>query len=300
MTTERITVHPIFDRTGFYRLATEDLVWSDDAGRQTIRDFFQSRRRHGLRESWKTEVPEQPQDWGLGPPVNVAIHEFLKAKSERVRRQQPERESLDVAAAPGASGEEELEPALLILRLEHGDLDLTEDRAPRPTRSPWFLFTGVGEKPGSRSSPTFEVNIPLLALTERHRCLLLILTCEIIERLAAILRPAPLIRVEGGASRNRPPFTALSRVPIQSEDHAIEVILQAFRRETLSNQTADSETRERPFRVSTLLALEPGLTGLTDDENRFRAMVDLGQECPGLDCGTWVVLCVGPGEEPSK
>jgi hypothetical protein len=296
-------MHPLFDPAGFYRLGTERLVWSEDQGASTIRDFFHARRRQELHEDWVATVPSKPQDWGISPPADQAIHELLKARNEQSQA--------EAAAAAGAAvrtrgavrviaARSDPTPALLVYGLEgaHGQ----SGQAPvlEPQRRPDSLFTGVdflnerGETRWGHRISHFEINVPLARLAEEHRCLTLILTRDLLERLGGLLE-----RSETAPDEPEPaipqPLPRAPRVTLRDESEAVEVIGQALHSDTLAPDEGDPVSLRRAFRLATLLTLAPALTGVTS-KKRFQARVELGGECPGLDYWTWVVLCVGPSE----
>ena len=73
----RQTVHPLFDESSFYRLATRESVFSD-GGVQSIKDFFAALARQDLHEEWQRRIPPEPQRWGFVGVSDKDIHEFLR------------------------------------------------------------------------------------------------------------------------------------------------------------------------------------------------------------------------------
>lgn len=261
-------LHPLFDETSLYRLATRDSVWAD-GGEESIRSFFVARARADLRREWTERAPAK-QNWNFGEPLNSEIHELLK------KNQRPRDYTLRIRGfvqAPPARPKEPA-PALLTFR--------ADDR-PVPRQG---LFTGVGEVAPGKKISEFQVDIDDLG--DADLGIVMIFTRDMVERLAAILSKtvgSEDVATEASAEQSQ-------------EDVALDVLGKALSAETLAPTEASAEQSQKAFRVSTLLALAPTLVGEIRD-GRFQAHVDLGQECPALEPWTWLVGCFGREAVPT-
>lgn len=258
--------HPLFDPNSLYRLSTADSVWSD-GGQQSVRDFFAGLARTSLQEEWLAPPPDSPQPWGLVGVADETVHRLLK---ERQDIEDPVEET--AVAEPACAGAMPSTPALLVEILD-GQVSL-----PQPQRGRQ-LFTGAGTLRGEWPEgweSTFWARIPLAAwhskpLVASRRCLLLLLTYDLVKRLAR----------------------ALGQPLSEKEKDALNVIGAALRRDVLTLEQSTQEGRRRASRLSGILALAPGVEATTDAEGRFQAKVDLQRPCPILNGWTWAVCCVG-------
>ncbi len=276
-------VHPLFDPRGLYRLATKAKVWrADDAGRQTIRDFFETRRVESLREEWMHGVPESAQDWGLGAPFDAEVHEFLKARAKRARARGSPREH--AVMRDGSQREmDALAPALTVLRLD-------KHAAPsdlKALRSPENLFSGAAA-PATHKGSKFEINVQVEDLTQPHQYVVMILTRVLLEHVGQPFVPG----FDRDASRRSAPSNPADRVTIATDQHALDVIQKAFAADVLSGAAGDHS--DLAFRISMMLAQAPAITGSSEAGGWITPTVELPRECPGLDFGTWIAVCVGP------
>jgi hypothetical protein len=257
-------MHPLFDKRGFYRLATEESVWSD-GGKQSVRDYFQTRRRLLLREGWAEEIPQQPQEWAYGHPSDQEIHDLLRRDALATFASPHPLRAAPVATQEEVTGREEMAytPALVLLVLgREGEVG-----KPNLRRQPSDLFTGVGTTP-SRMSDAFSVRVR--DLPGRRQCLLLLVSLDLVNSLAGHL--------------------AMSRA--RNEEDVLAVLHTALDRHTLTSQQSSTVARRRSYHISMLLARTPALEGETTEDGVLVLTVDLERPCPELDLGTWVVLLV--------
>jgi hypothetical protein len=280
-------VHPLFDEASFYRLATRESVWAD-RGRQSVIDFFHGLTRQLLLAQWQEKAQQEAQPWGLLSLTDESVHEFLTHNS-RCAQEDAERAG-QFETSGGAKVRRvvvqpapfQATPALVLLALS----GTGAAGAPAVARDP-AVFTGAGEV-SQTEFPSFDIDIPIARLLasdverrpqegeskrvsfDKRRCLVLILTYDIVVRLARIL------------GRGEP----------ADEPQALRVIQEALCSESLSRTQPSEEALRRAFQLSGVLALAPGLSGSSDSEGRFQMSVDLGKPCRALEPWTWVLACV--------
>jgi hypothetical protein len=266
-------VHPLFHRASLYRLAVSESTFAEDNGEQSVRDFFQARRRSRLYAEWgpwELRRPQKVQKWGLGGPVDERIHQFLESQFA------PTEEAVRGSRIPThAAGEDEPSPALLIYRFDlHSDAVAPQLIRPAPRAQP--PFPGCGQAAASTPLPNFWLRVK--DLPDGHVCLALILNRGAVRLLKTLVEtpeadlPQRIVPAE-----------------LADEADAIAVITAALRSENLTGGSPNG----RALRISTQLAVTPALQGMTS-QAPFLFEVDLEEECPPLGDWTWVVLCVGP------
>jgi hypothetical protein len=267
-------IHPLFDPASPFRRAMAQSTFRADNGERSIRDFFEDRRRVGVHQDWGREVPDEPQDWGLGPAADRMIHKYLLGATV------PERSHVvSPQAIPHAGDAARRTPALLAYRFDLG-LEWppmvigASSRAGPP-------FTGCGEEDGGgRDISAFYVHIDrehVPELPDGHLALLLVMTHSALD----ILGPLVLSEAE-------PPMR-LAPEGVAGEDEAIRIITRSL---SVAMLTA-ARPRLRAARVSHQLALCPALQAIIR-EGSIERRIRLSRESPPLEDGTFVVLCVGP------
>jgi hypothetical protein len=270
--------HPLFDRTSLYRLAVEETTFRADNGEQSLRDYFQARRRRELHRQWAQDVPDQPQDWGFGPAVDLMIHEHFKLKLNIIQI------NLEQFVLPqsGARSADQT-PALLVFRFDLG----LEDHAPtlfRAASKAEQPFTGCGEEGGGyREIGAFAVIIDQdhgQGLPDGHLVLSILVTQTAIEMLR------PLVVDEGET------LAPMARGETVGDAEAIRTITRALSATRLTAR----RPRLRALRLCNQLALCPALQGIVR-EGAFAMDIELDADCPSLEDGTYLVLCIGPRAE---
>ncbi|MGE3820532.1 MAG: hypothetical protein AB7I30_14055 [Isosphaeraceae bacterium] len=266
-------IHPLFRGGGLYRHAADESLFATDDGERSVREFFEARGRARLRAAWGVdadELPAEPQEWGLGRPVDEAIHSYLRGQAAPI---EPGRVRRPVTVGHAAAANGEPTPALLTYRMDR-DGDAADPVVSRAS-GPAAPFTGCGLPPGETYWSRFEAQIG--GLPDDHACLLLVFTREVVGMLRSLL----------DASDASPISVEPAEVP--SEEVAIRTITRSLQAATLD----DPQPRWRALRVSTQLALVPTFQRVTAG-GHFLAEVSLKPKAPPLDHWTWLALCVGP------
>lgn len=285
-------IHPLFDELSEYRFATATSVFHDD-GRNSVRQWFHARARETRRVTHPDELPEEAAAWGLAEDRHRSVQELLREDGERVAAQQVtlppfeplERERLSqmqFALRAPDRGDELVDESLALLQI---DLD-SEPQTSEIRREPRFIFPGMGL---DEAAPLDEFRLNVPGLPANRRCLALILDQELVDRLA---RQLQLPDAEATHPRLRSLVTEAVVPAPSTGEVARTAIVRCLARETL--MPADLLGQKRASRISLLLSLAPALQGVSNKDGRFDVTVPLHQTCPGLERGSWVVLCLGP------
>jgi len=290
-------VHPLFDLSSAYRLASQESVWFDH-GERSIKRYFLALHRQMLREGWgSTSPPEKPQDWRFSPPVNALLHEYLRRSCEDAQRaadhdeegrrvaEESARIAEEASAGIQAGADEKFAraPALLIFDLSQpGKPTAPSPYRPEPGEPPsqWLgSFTGIGEH--SRAlrpkSDVFKIDVP--HQKDGRWCLALLLPLRLVRELATLL----------GTN---------SAWDDHDEPSAVDTICDVFDPERLARPGEDAsvERFEAACRLGSLMALAAGWEQVVT-RGRFGVEVPLGGPCPAIPSGTLVAFCKGPRVE---
>jgi hypothetical protein len=259
MATDPAIVHPFFSPASPYRLCTQTSVWAD-GGKQSVRDFFERRRRRDLHLKWVSG--ESGQDWMGGDDegsrrANEAINAFLASQAGPPPKGSKERRAVPV----GAKG-----PRPVLLKFDlGGDAPVLLGE---PLDTPGSLFTGIGQE-NPLASTQFRVEVP--GLPPRRHVLVLLLEEKALRTLAG------LVGVAASGKWQAAPLDVLSRALSPAD---------------LSVRPGDGP--DRPARrLQRAWASLPGLERRTDENGWFVEKVNLPRPAQ-LDSHTWVLLCLGP------
>jgi hypothetical protein len=266
-------VHPLFEPSSYYRLASQESVWFDH-GVQSIKDFFLGLYQDRLEEGGWDHGEETP-DYGYSDEVNAAIH--AHRLSERRRAEQAQR-----AAGPRRSKavrgayhpEAPPDPALLRLDLRQRGRPAPPAAEHNPTQ-----FTGANPDHRYMDSPRFTVDVK--GLPARCQCAVLLFHLTLVRKLAEHLPEA----LRPGPWKDSEAQPAINTIAATLAPDVLEPGLEARR-----------EERQRACRLANLLALAPVLAAQTDEAGRLSATVafDGNRACPPVPPGCWVACCVGP------
>lgn len=265
--------HPLFDDASFYRLATGVRHW-EDGGKQSVRDFFHALSIEQLKAEWQTEVPAEPQDWGLGE-LNAEAHEYLSGAPLPSNKSRKTGGGIRVRGIPRnrVHAGEDLTPALIVAEFDAaGTVSLGT-----PCREPESLFTGIGNTARAELHNEFVINVG--DLPPQRDVLVFLLTTQILSRLRELLSMG---------SREAP-----------VDDEAAAGVLQKVLRSRVLNGDEDDSAGEQAdpqlaYRVSCALAGAPVFTAGADDDGRVSIEIRLDKPSPTLELGTWVLVCISP------
>ncbi|QDS97207.1 hypothetical protein HG15A2_04670 [Adhaeretor mobilis] len=261
---------------GYWR---PECLGSPDLGDGSILRYFHSLKFAHCHEAWAESVPGEPQDWGLGPKMNEALHDHLISK----RTAELESPAIaEPALVHAADGHDAIVPSFLVVDTQRewgiGDGKAIGDSQVSP---PSWAFTGCGKAPLDRIDH-FEMNIPSGQTAHRRReAIALVLTQPVAEELG---------RLTGLLASGK---------GIENLDDYPEIINAAFAPTALDPGDFPSKAEKRiAVGLDRTLYFAPAIWSSTNSDGRFAHEIDLDGDCPGLEWNTLVVLFLGPGVGP--